>query len=341
MSRRSRGPCPACGGSRLKSFGAPRMRHSVLVRDRPAAICRCLTCDLLFFVPVLPSAELVDHYAALADDQWTGDSRPDWTLARNAILRRMPAGSVLDVGCWTGAFLATLPSQYQKRGVEPSKWARDQAVDRGVTFVGNSVEELVSAGGTYDVVTMIDVIEHTTDPLEALAAATGRLNDCGTLIVTTGDSRVLPWRLMPRDYWYYFAEHVCFFSERWFRWAAIQLGLEIDQVSRFSHLPVDRVWTPLTELARACICRLLGGSGALPLRLVQRAHMLRGPAETYHWRDHMLIVLRKRSLMSGGSSAPIRNRVSSQHSRGRHDSSGCRARASTTNPCRKARAIWP
>jgi SAM-dependent methyltransferase len=252
-----------------------------------------LTCDLLFFVPVEPSDVLVGHYAALAEERWTGDSRPDWTLARHAILGRMPTGSVLDVGCWTGGFLATLPPQYEKRGVEPSPWARDRAVDKGVAFVGNSLEELVSSRATYDAATMIDVIEHTTAPLEALALAAGGLKDQGFLVVTTGNSRALPWRLMPRDYWYYFAEHVCFFSQRWFRWAAAQLDLRIEEVTRFSHFPAERRGTPIAELGRASAFRLLGGSRALPVRVAQRAHMLRGHVETHHWRDHMLVVLRK------------------------------------------------
>lgn len=287
--------CPACGGNRLRSFGTPRVIDSGIVKSRPTAVCRCSNCDLLFFVPVQPVNVLLDQYSVLAEDLWTGYSRPDWTRASQAIFERMATGSVLDVGCWTGGFLATLPPQYEKWGVEPSQWARDRAIDKGVTFVGSSLEELASTRATYDAVTMIDVLEHTTLPLEALALAASRLKDGGTLVVTTGDSRALPWRLMPRDYWYYHTDHVCFFSERWFRGAAVQLALEVDEVSRFSHFPADQPWTPLAELARACAFVFLGGSRSLAVRLARRAHMLKGYPDTRHWRDHMLVVLRKTS----------------------------------------------
>ncbi|OFW62081.1 MAG: hypothetical protein A2133_02100 [Actinobacteria bacterium RBG_16_64_13] len=286
--------CPACGGQRLKSFGPPRVIDSEIVKSRPTAVCRCSRCDLLFFVPVHPSVVLLDQYSGLAGDLWTGDFRPDWTLARRAIVDRMATGSILDVGCWTGGFLAALPSQYDKWGVEPSGWARDRATDKGIALVGNSLEDLVASNAAYDVVAMIDVIEHIASPLEALSLALGRLKDGGILVITTGDSRALPWRLMPRDYWYYFTEHVCFFSQRWFRWAAARLDLEIEEVTRFSHYPPKRRGTPLSELARACASRLLGGPQALPVRLARRVHLLRGRSETYHWRDHMLVVLRKR-----------------------------------------------
>jgi len=290
---RSAAACPACGGERLRSFDAPRVINSGIVRSRPTAICRCSNCDLLFFVPVQPESVLLDQYSILAEDFWPGYSRPDWMLAGQAVLEHVATGSVLDVGCWTGGFLGTLPLQYEKWGVEPSQWARDQAIDNGVAVVGNSLEELASIHAMYDAVTMIDVLEHTTSPLEALALAASRLKEGGALIVTTGDSRALPWRLMPRDYWYYYAEHVCFFSERWFRGAAVQLDLEIDQVSRFSHFSADQPWTPLAELARACAFKFLGGPRSLAIRLARRAHMLREYPDTRHWRDHILVVLRK------------------------------------------------
>lgn len=286
--------CPACGGNVLRSFGVPRVIDSGIVRSHPTAICRCSNCDLLFFVPVQPVNVLLDQYSVLAADLWTGYARPDWTLAGQAIFERMATGSVLDIGCWTGGFLASLPPQYERWGVEPSQWARDRAIDKGVAFVGNSLEELVSTRASYDAVTMIDVLEHTPLPLEALALAASRLKDKGTLVVTTGDSRALPWRLMPRDYWYYYAEHVCFFSERWFRGAAARLGLETVQVSRFSHFPADQPCTPLAELARACAFKFLGGSRSLAVRLASRAHILTGPPDTRHWHDHMLVVFRKR-----------------------------------------------
>jgi len=100
--------------------------------------------------------------------------------------------------------------------------------------------------------------------------------------------------LVSRDYWYYFAEHVCFFSEPWFRWAAARADLGIEEVTRFSRYPADRIGTPFVELASACAFRFLGGPRSLPVRLARRAHMLRRHVETQHWRDHILVVLRKR-----------------------------------------------
>jgi len=300
MTRRSSGPlestrCPACGGMSLRSFGTPRVIDSGIVESRPTTVCRCQDCDLLFFVPVQSVSALSDQYSKLAEDLWTGEDRPDWTLARGEVVRHGSAGRVLDVGCWTGRFLHSLPPQYEKWGIEPSQWARARAAAGGVMFAGDSLEQIASHRAEFDVITMIDVIEHTTEPLEALVLAASGLRDGGILAIATGDSRALPWRLMPRDYWYYFSEHVCFFSERWFRWAASRADLRIEAITRFSRYPTNSTTMPHLELATAYVYRLMGGSRSRPARFAGRAPWLRQHLDTHHWRDHILVVFRKSS----------------------------------------------
>jgi SAM-dependent methyltransferase len=285
--------CPSCGSDTIRSLGTPRVIASQGLDSRPSAVCRCATCDLLFFVPVTPKASLLDHYEALAEDRWRGERRPDWALVREAILARIWSGRVLDVGCWSGEFLASLPSGLEKYGIEPSSWAQENARARGVCIVGGSLEDTAQLRATYEVVSMIDVIEHIDSPFEALALASDRVANGGLLVVSTGNSRALPWRLMPLDYWYYYGEHVCFFSERWFRWAAARTALTVEEVGHFSHYPTAHRGTAVAELGRACAFRLLGQDQGLPGRVARRAGLLKGPVETFHWRDHILVVLRK------------------------------------------------
>jgi SAM-dependent methyltransferase len=271
----------------------------MIVVNGPAAVWRCQCCDLLFFTPLQPATVLLDQYALLDSELWSTESRPDWTLAHAAILQRMSAGSVLDIGCWTGGFLAGLPLPFERVGIEPSPWARAKAAIQGVSIAGKSLDDLESTSSKYDVVTIIDVLEHITTPLEFLGLAVERLEYGGIVVVSTGDSRALPWRLMPRSYWYYVTDHVCFFSERWFRWAAVQLDLEIEHVTRFSHFPTDIPWTPLVEFGKAYAYELVGGPRSLPVRAARRFKILEKRPETRHWRDHILIVLRKN--LSGGA----------------------------------------
>jgi SAM-dependent methyltransferase len=162
-----------------------------------------------------------------------------------------------------------------------------------VSFAGTSLDDLVASKAYFEVVTMLDVIEHTTEPLETLATAAARLKDGGILIVSTGDPHALPWRLMPRDYWYYYGEHVCFYSRDWFRWAASRTGLAVEQAQDFSRFTPTWFGEPLTELVRAYAVQVLGGPRALPVRVARRVHLLPVDTGTYHWPDHLLIVFRK------------------------------------------------
>lgn len=287
--------CPACAGSTLRSLGTPRVVDAGGLRSQAVEVCRCLTCDLLFFAPVSQGQVLADHYAALADERWSSNTRPDWKLARQAILDRLSSGTVLDVGCWTGEFLATLPPSFERCGVEPSEWARCQAIDKGVSVVGSAMEELVESDATFEVVTMIDVVEHFASPLEALVLGAGRLKERGFLVISTGNSRALPWRLMPTDYWYYNAEHVCFVSERWFAWATAHADLQMDQVRHFSHYPATWPGEPFAELAKACVVRVLRMPRPLAVQRALGARIEGRHVSTKHWSDHILVVLQKRA----------------------------------------------
>jgi len=282
--------CPACGSSRLARLGAPRVIETDIVVSRATGVCRCSVCDLLFFVPVESSESVLGQYAVLSGDSWTGYARPDWDLARSAILRRIPMGSVLDVGCWTGEFVSSLPDSFATHGVEPSDWARAQAAKNGVSVLGASLADVAEQGVTFDAITIIDVLEHATAPLEELSAARRLLSPEGVIIIATGNSRCLAWRMMPRDYWYYFAEHKCFFSKRWFQWAANEIELRLEEARSYAHFP-GAFWGPGADLAKACAFRAFGGPRSHPYRALVRTRLVPPRPTTRRSRDHIIVVL--------------------------------------------------
>ncbi len=79
------------------------------------------------------------------------------------------AGSVLDVGCAVGSFLAHAKARgWEIAGVELSAFARSEASRRLGIDVKASLAEL-PAGRRYDVVTLHHVLEHIHDPTDFLA----------------------------------------------------------------------------------------------------------------------------------------------------------------------------
>lgn len=294
---RERAHCPACGSVRLVHFGRPRIRPTGIVSSHADDVCRCRVCDLLFFVPVQSVESVLGEYAGLSGDYWTGEgySRPDWTLASRAVFAHMVSGRILDVGCWTGGFVASLPDAFEKHGVEPSAWASAEASERGVAMLGGSLSDCVGRVADFDVITFIDVLEHSTSPFKDLCAAFRLLRPGGIMIVATGNSRSLPWLLMPRDHWYYFDEHKCFFSDAWFRWACRETHLQHLQTISFSHFP-DTSWGARVDLARALAFRVLGGPASLPYRVARRARVFALGPGTVRWKDHFVVVLGRQDV---------------------------------------------
>lgn len=154
---------------------------------------RCTTCNLVLRVPMPTAAELDAIYAALYGDSQiasgqTNQESGTYALQQYAqfllsqVLR--PGQRVLDYGCGSGALVQMLrQSQVDAIGLETSAGARQFCLERrGFTLQG-SLDEIPA--GSVDVITMIEVIEHLTDPHDALLQLSTRLKPGGQLLVTT------------------------------------------------------------------------------------------------------------------------------------------------------------
>ena len=82
-----------------------------------------------------------------------------------------PTGRLLDIGAGAGILVdAANRAGYRAEGVEPSDWMVRRAAEHGVT-VHRGVLPMPGISGPYDVVTLVDVIEHVSDPADLLAQA--------------------------------------------------------------------------------------------------------------------------------------------------------------------------
>ena len=116
-----------------------------------------------------------------------------WYVARRALavdLLRDELGSrdsarILDVGCGTGANAKAFARVSQTMGIDTSADALRFCRTRGIDTVALSpVETLPFAEGTFDVVTALDVLEHTDDDLLALREIHRVCRNRGLLLAT-------------------------------------------------------------------------------------------------------------------------------------------------------------
>ena len=91
---------------------------------------------------------------------------------------------ILDIGCGPGWLLSYLDNNWQKYGVEISKFASNNASKYGKIFNGEFDKY---DGNNFDIIVMNHVIEHFKDPITALKKVKSMLNEDGKFIIGTPD----------------------------------------------------------------------------------------------------------------------------------------------------------
>jgi 2-polyprenyl-3-methyl-5-hydroxy-6-metoxy-1,4-benzoquinol methylase len=105
-------------------------------------------------------------------------------------------GSVLDIGCGDGDFLALCRSAgWTCAGIELSRGAAARAAKRGFTMLPPHALEAPDGAGSFDAVTLINVLETVADPMRMLEQASRALSFDGVLLIrATNGSFHLPMR---------------------------------------------------------------------------------------------------------------------------------------------------
>lgn len=133
--------------------------------------------------------------------------------------RSLSTSSILDIGCFTGEFLYHMSQRgAETYGVELQEEAAKIAEKKLPGKIFN--EDILSAkfslcNRQFDIITLLGVIEHVTDPIHLLKRASKLLKANGLLVIQTPDSTSLFPRMM-RKYWppYTPVEHIHIFSRQ-------------------------------------------------------------------------------------------------------------------------------
>ncbi|MDL1894810.1 SIS domain-containing protein [Anaerolineae bacterium CFX7] len=101
-------------------------------------------------------------------------------------LNNLPPGRILDMGCGLGFLLSGLSAEWEKYGVEVSRFAAAWAQQWAKVFVGE-LEQADYPDEFFDVVVMHHVIEHLHDPIGAILTVHRILKCGGALLLGTPD----------------------------------------------------------------------------------------------------------------------------------------------------------
>lgn len=127
-------------------------------------------------------------------------------------------GSVLDVGCSTGAFLHHLrrrfPGDYETTGTDVAAGALDHAESRGTPVIRASFPEWNPGARRFDAVTFWAVIEHLAHPRAFLQKAASVLQPGGYCFILVPNMESLAVRLLGSKYRYIMPDHLNYFTAR-------------------------------------------------------------------------------------------------------------------------------
>jgi len=136
---------------------------------------------------------------------------------------------LLDVGCSSGAFVHTaVRLGFDAEGVEPAPAAAQAARAAGLKVEKGLLREVGYADGSFDAVTLFEVIEHVRDPVMLLRECRRILRPAGVLMVGTGNCDSWTARALGAR-WEYLdisrhGGHISFFSPRSLQLAARRAG---------------------------------------------------------------------------------------------------------------------
>ncbi len=267
-------------GSDDRSGSIERFRCTSSGYGRHHAIVRCARCGLVYASPRSGDDAIRQSYEDVVDDLYIEERRGRvLTFERNfrpllAMVREPERPRLLDVGCYAGIFVEIVAQHgWEAWGLEPSAWAAAEAERRGLRVVQGTLASAALPPGSFDVVTMWDVIEHLTDPKAELLRINRLLKPGGIACIHTIDIGGLAPRILGPRWPWLMEMHLYYFSRRTMAQMLAATGFQVvRQITQGRYLLLDYLlaqlgaYTPrLSRLLRSTARRL--GAGQWPISI--------------------------------------------------------------------------
>jgi 2-polyprenyl-3-methyl-5-hydroxy-6-metoxy-1,4-benzoquinol methylase len=231
LSAAPAGLCPACGSKDVVAWqeGPDRFHNRADVYQ----LLRCRDCSVVS-LDNPPAPEQMDrHYGREYHNFITAageHSSPRWQNYRRIVERyKRDGGSVLDLGCSSGSFLAAMAGpSWELHGIEISASVAEEARARtGADIFVGDVLEAPFAEGSFDVITAFDVLEHLYSPQAVLRKIHKWLKPGGIFFLVVPNIDSWESRLF-HSYWYglELPRHLIHFSPDSLTHAATSAGLK-------------------------------------------------------------------------------------------------------------------
>ncbi len=257
-------------------------------------LVRCRECEFRYVNP-RPRADLISlAYMAGDDPAYVSQIRArERTFA--ASLERIERavggkGRLLDVGTAAGAFVAAARQHgWNAEGCEPNRWLADWGARHyGICIRNGDLLQLDYQENSFDVITLWDVIEHTTDPRLVLDRCRTLMRPHGVLVINFPDIGSWIARLLGRRWPFLTSVHLSYFDRRTIREILGGTGYDVEAVKpHVQRLELDYILyrgSVISRAASAAARRAVKGFGLSSL-------------EVPYWLGQTFVIARKLSVM--------------------------------------------
>ena len=221
--------CPICYSSvSIKLFEVDH--HGSVLLDRLSLsninietnIVKCKICEHHYMTPVISNELMNFYYSKLNSDFYLSskgiipnENVKEYKNYIKLFNKFSINGDVLEIGCGYGFFLNMRREiGYNTSGIEPGPIPSEYAKNvLKLDIDSNFLDKSKFAQKTFDLVIMIDVIEHIDDAFLFISTVKKVLKPGGYLFIGTGNIESLNSRIAKNKWGYYKTwEHVSFFS---------------------------------------------------------------------------------------------------------------------------------
>jgi len=181
-------------------------------------IVRCNHCQIVYVNEQISQQQISTYYEVVDDPVYFLEQKAREITFRNYLNKLekiFPAkGKLLDVGTNTGLFVKLARENgWDAIGLEPNRWSVDFAKKNyEINLVNKPFDRGVFPKSSFSVVTMWDVIEHFTDPVNEIKKVYDYLSPGGVFAFSTVDPDSFLAKLMGTKWSWYMEMHRVFFN---------------------------------------------------------------------------------------------------------------------------------
>ena len=218
--------CNNCGGEDFEPFlqlpiaGTTDEYQASAFRANGEKLVKCNSCGLVFIHPFAhDDVVIIDGYSNAIDNEYVSQIEHRIKTFRKCMdtvekVTGLYGGRILDLGAAAGAFVKVAKDRgWDASGVEPCgflvRWAMEKLSLENM-YTGTLGTADIS--GSFDIITMWDVLEHVPDPDNTVFMAKKLLTDGGYIVTNLPDISALLPRIMGPRWPFYASCHLYYYT---------------------------------------------------------------------------------------------------------------------------------